>query len=88
MELEVLAFFNHHVTFPFLNCIENCNQKDLLEILPILYHDLINNCTGSFSKYKLTRQHINIPEPDSKLSRKILEHVCLAAAEAIKTQSG
>ena len=30
MELEVLPFFNHHVTFSFLNCIENCNQKDLL----------------------------------------------------------
>ena len=27
-ELEVLGFFNHHVTFPFLNCIENCTQKD------------------------------------------------------------
>ena len=77
---------NHHVTFPFLNCIENCNQNDLLEILPTLYHDLINNSTGSFLKYKLTRQNINIQEPDSKLSRKILEDVCLATAVAIKTQ--
>ena len=62
-ELEVLAFFNHHVTYPFLNCIENCNQKDLLDILPTLYHDLINYSTDSLSKYKLTMQHINIQQP-------------------------
>ena len=62
-ELEVLAFFNHHVTYPFLNCIENCNQKDLLDIQPTLYHDLINYSTDSLSKYKLTMQHINIQQP-------------------------
>ena len=67
-ELEFLAFFNHHVTFPFLNCIENCNQKDLLGILPTLCHDRINNSTDILSKYKLTMQHTNIQEPDSKLS--------------------
>ena len=53
MELEVLAFLNHHVTFPFLNCIENCNRKDLLEILPILYHDLTNNSKGGFDFFKI-----------------------------------
>ena len=42
-ELEFLTFFNHHITFAFLNCIEKHNQKDLLDILPTLYHDLINN---------------------------------------------
>ena len=87
MELEVVAVFNHHVTFPFLNCIENCNQKNLLGILPTLYH-LINNSASSLSKYKLTMQHINIEEPESKLIRKILEDFCLAAAEVIKTQCG
>ena len=39
-ELDVLAYFNHHVTFPFLNCIENSNQIELLKILPQLYKDL------------------------------------------------
>ena len=72
-ELEVLAFFNNHVTFSFLNCFENCNQKDLLDILPNLYHDLINNSTDTLSKYKLTKQHLNTQEPDSKLSQKMLD---------------
>ena len=33
-------------------------------------------------------QHINIQEPDSKLSQKILEDFCLAAPKVIKTQCG
>lgn len=55
-ELEVLAFFNHHVTFPFLNCPENSNQNDLLDIQPTLYHDLINISIDTLTKYKLTMQ--------------------------------
>ena len=33
--LEVLVLFNHHI-FLFLNSTENCEQKDLLNILPTL----------------------------------------------------
>ena len=33
-------------------------------------------------------QHINIQEPHSKLSQKILENFCLAAVLALKTQYG
>ena len=87
-EFEVLTFFNHEVTFQFLSCIENCNQKDLLAIPPTLYHDLINNSIDTLSKYKLTMQQINIQEPHSKLSQKILKDFCLAAAEAVKIQCG
>ena len=39
-ELECLAFFNHHVTFPFLNCIEMSSQSNLVTILTKLYQDL------------------------------------------------
>ena len=84
-ELKVLDFFNNDVTFSFLNCIENCNQKD---ILPNLFHDLINNSTDTLSKYKLTMEHINTQKPGSKLSQKIFEDFFLAAVEVIKTQCG
>ena len=30
-ELEYLAYFNHYVTFPFLNCVETCLQANLLK---------------------------------------------------------
>ena len=84
-QLKVLDFFNNDATFPFLNCIENCNQKD---ILPNLFHDLINNSTDTLSKYKLTMEHINTQKPGSKLSQKIFEDFFLAAVEVIKTQCG
>lgn len=35
-ELECLAYFNHFVTFPFLNCVEMSIQADLLVTLPKL----------------------------------------------------
>ena len=35
-ELECLAFFNYHVTFHFLHCIEMSNQVDFCRILPQL----------------------------------------------------
>ena len=36
MALEVLVLFNHHIIFLFLNSTENCDQKDLMNILPTL----------------------------------------------------
>ena len=39
-DLEVLAFFTHHVTFPFLHCVEKSMQDELLVILPKLFKDL------------------------------------------------
>ena len=59
-----------------------------MDILPTLYHDLINNSTGSLSKYKLTMQQINIQERDSKLSQKVLVDYFLAALAAIKSHYG
>ena len=40
-QLQCLSLFNHHVTFPFLNCVECSNQEDLLLILPKLYSELL-----------------------------------------------
>ena len=67
--------------FPFLNCIENCNQKDLLGILPTLHHELYSlliKILIDYAAYKLS----------SKLSQKILKDFCLAAVEALKIQYG
>ena len=43
-ELKCLSFFNHNVTFPFLNCVESSSQEDLLSILPNLIKLLEKNC--------------------------------------------
>ena len=41
-ELECLVFFNHNITFPFLNCFETSTQAELLVIMQQLYKDLNN----------------------------------------------
>ena len=39
-ELQCLAYFNHFVIFPFLNCVEMSTQDDFLFNLPKLHEDL------------------------------------------------
>lgn len=39
-ELECLAYFNHFITFPFLNCVKTSSQAELLVILSQFYSDL------------------------------------------------
>ena len=39
-ELQCLAYFNHFVIFPFLNCVEMSTQDDFLFTLPKLHEDL------------------------------------------------
>ena len=50
-ELEVLSYFTHHVTFPFLHCVEKSMQHELLVILPKLFKDLKN---GKMDTLKVT----------------------------------
>ena len=39
-ELELLAFFTHKITLPFLHFVEVAQQQELLTIFPQLYEDL------------------------------------------------
>ena len=39
-ELHALAYFMHKVTLPLLNCVEVCEQTDLLTVFPKLNTDL------------------------------------------------
>ena len=46
-ELETLAFFNYHVTFPFLNAIEINSQTEHCFLLSQLYCDLLEKKTDT-----------------------------------------
>ena len=83
-ELQALAYFNYHVTFPFLLCMERSSQSELLKILPSLYNDLLLKKVGTLKAFQLD---INIKEP-SELGLQIINDMCLSAAEAIKLQCG
>ena len=85
-ELRALAYFNYHVTFPFLLCMERSSQTELLKILPSLYNDLLLKKVDTLKAFQLDIQRINIKEP-SELGLQIT-NMCLSAAEAIKLQCG
>ena len=85
-ELECLAFFNYHVTFPFLQCIEMSSQVGLCKILPQLYHDLLDKKIGTLSNFAVKMHGISVPEITSELAQNIINRMCSAAA--VKQQCG
>ena len=38
---ETLAYFNHHIIFPFLYCVEKSNQQELPVILKKIHQELL-----------------------------------------------
>ena len=87
-ELECLAYFNHYVTFPFLNCTEVSSQIQLIEILPKLYSDLTDGKIDTLQNYVVSVHGISSPVLTNNLSTKILKMMCTSAASAVKLQCG
>ena len=87
-QLECLAFFNHYVTFPFLNCVEISSQEELLQILPKLYADLLLLKTDTLNKFVVNMRGIPVPTLTTDVAKEIVGKMCESAAESIKRQCG
>ena len=87
-ELKILVFFDHHHAFPFLSCAEISNQADLVKMLPKLYDDLMPGRTNTLNEFIVHIHHVNVVAPTSNLAKIIIRDFCVAAAAAIKFQSG
>ncbi|KAG1667875.1 Cyclin-A2 [Nymphon striatum] len=87
-ELECLAYFNHFVTFPFLNCVQISSQGQLLELLPKLHNDLIKGKIDTLQDYIVSIHGMPTPTLSNNLSTKIIEMMCATAASAVKLQCG
>ncbi|KAG1681045.1 Pyruvate carboxylase, mitochondrial [Nymphon striatum] len=87
-ELECLAYFNHFVTFPFLNCVQISSQGQLLELLPKLHNDLIKGKINTLQNYIVSIHSMPTPTLSNNLSTKIIEMMCATAASAVKLQCG
>ena len=86
--LECLSYFNHHVTFPFLNCVETSSQADLLMLLPKLHEDLLEKNTETLKNFIVSTHRLPIPTLSSEVSKKIIDMMCISAAAAVKLQCG
>ena len=87
-ELEFLAYFNHYVTFSFLNCIEVSSHIQLLEILPKLYSDLTDGKIDILQNYAASIHGMSSPVLTNNLSAKILKMMCTSAASAVNMGLG
>ena len=50
-ELQVLAYFTHVVTLPFLYFVEVNSQNELLEMFPRLFNDLKRGTIDALKEY-------------------------------------
>ena len=80
-ELECLGFFNHNITFPFLNCVETSTQAELLVTILQLCKDLNNYNNIDTAEIRC----FNSWDINSKM---IVDMMCTSAAAAIKLQCG
>ena len=88
--LRALSNFTFCVTMPFLNCVERCNQNQLIEIIPSLHSDLENKILRSTSlePYHVPWKHVDMDKqkPVTNLDKFILDEMCLKAAAGIELQ--
>lgn len=87
-ELHALAYFNYWVTFPFLHLVEVGSQDDLLTFLPKLYHDLLCKKTDSLKNFVIPMRNISIPALTNAVVIRLVELMCVEAAEGIRLQCG
>ena len=86
-ELECLSNFNHHVIFPFLNCVETTSQANLLMLLPKLPLDLLEKNTETLKDFIASTHRLPIPTLSGEVPKKIIDMMCISAA-AVKLQYG
>ena len=82
-ELEVLLSFTHHVTFPFLHCVEKSTQDELLVILPKLFKGLKYAKMDALSKFVVTMRQVPVHEPSTEIGLKLLHLMSLKAAKGV-----
>ena len=87
-KFECLAFFNYHVTFPFLHCIEMSNQVDLCRILPQLYQNIVDNKIDTLPNFAVKMHGISVPEKTNELIENMINSMCSSAAATLKQQCG
>ena len=71
-ELECLAYFNHFIIFPFLNCVRTSSQAELLVFLPQLYNDLSDKKVETLKGFVVLIHRMSAPTLSTAASRKII----------------
>ena len=87
-ELQSLGYFTIKTTLPFINCVKKCSQEKLLEILPLLYQDLLAGNPNTLEEYKVQYKHIIVEDLTNQIQKDAFRMMCLDATAGIKLQCG
>ena len=82
------SYFTHKVTLPFLHFVEVSSQENLLQVFPELYKDLSSGKMNTLDAYVVHYPHNKVLKPTSDLCLKILNKMCLHAAQVFDRQTG
>ena len=86
-ELQLLAYFTKKITSPFLNCVEKCSQEQHLEILHMLYWDLLAGNPNT-EEYQVEYKHVTVEDLTNQIQKDAFSMMCVDAAAGIKLQCG
>ena len=88
--LKALANFTYFVTMPFLNFVEQCDQNEMVQVLPKLHRELsdLKYKNKSLETYRVKWTHVqmNKQELESDLEQLIIKEMCTSAAEGLELQ--
>lgn len=82
----MLAVFTYLVTLPLLNCVEKCDQQELLKVLPQLVSDLEKGSMDTLATYRVEYHHITTPTATTGLEKVLLQKMCHHAAITLRRQ--
>ena len=86
-ELRMLAYFGQLLSFPLLNSVEKLNAEELLNLLPLLHKQLLQDKTTLLKEYEMKSgwQEVFL---SGDLEQKLHHLMCQAAAECLQLQCG
>ena len=87
-ELGTLSYSNHYVTFPFLHCVEQSTQPEVLVISSKPYKGLLDHKTDTLPHFVVNIPGINPPNLTNNLGLEIIQQISEAALSAVQLQCG
>ena len=87
-ELHVLAIFTKKVTLPYLNAMEKLTQRELVEMFPRLYQDLMDHKRDTLKDFLVEYHHVPVDEVTNTCEKKMLNKMCEEAAKGFDLQRG
>jgi hypothetical protein len=85
--LAALAHFTYRVTLPLLNCVEVCNQEELIPLLVKLEEDLRSGDMSTLKDYMVVWRRVALPEI-TEVVKMMLDKMCKQASSVVKLQCG